>query len=117
MKIYISEESFKEKEKLSSFELVQNYYDTDTIIVVPGGLSSIKDMLQGIIDGKDVYLYNKDLFYASIIEQLYQLYEKGAETKSPSELLNIESDLDKIIEKLEEKKNGKTNNGETSKLL
>lgn len=117
MKIYISEEKFDEISKLKDFNIVTNYIDSDSVIIVPGGLSSLNAMLQGVIDEKDVYVYNKNLCYASIIEQLYQLYEKGIESKSPSEYLNIEKDIDKIVEKLEEKKNGKNDYGENSKLL
>lgn len=116
MKIYLSD-NLEEKERFNGFELVNNYYDADDIVIVPGGLSSLNDLVQGVRDGKDVYLYNKDLFYSPLIEQLYRSYERGIEPEAPSEYMNIESDLEKIIEKLEEKKNGKINNGESSKLL
>ena len=113
MKLYISEENFDEKNKLERFELVNNYSEADNIIVVPGGLSSIVDMAQGIIDGKDVYVYNKDLFYAPMIEQIYRIPERKIGNKQLYELFTIERDLDDLIEKMEERENGKTNNGQT----
>ena len=113
MKIYISEENFDEKEKLGRFELVKNYSEANNVIIVPGGLSSIVDMAQGIMDGKDVYVYNKDLFYAPIIEQIYRIPQKEVDDKPLFELFTIERDLDDIVGKLEEKENEKTNNGQT----
>ena len=113
MKIYLSEENFDEKSKLKNFELVDNYYGSNVIVVVPGGLSSINDMVQGLIDGKDVYVYNKELFYAPIIEQIYRIPKKNEDDKVLCEMLTIERDLNDLIEKLEEKENGKINNGKT----
>jgi len=113
MKVYISEENFNEKGKLGRFELVGNYNEANNIVIVPGGLSSIVDMAQGIVDGKDVYVYNKDLFYAPVIEQIYRISHKGMDDKPLFELFTIERDLDNLIEKMEEKNNGKINNGQT----
>lgn len=117
MKLYISEEKFNEIDKLSKFEIVPNYEDADSIVIVPGGLSSLSDMFNSIIDKKDVYVYNKDLFYSKIFDVLYNLYTSGVEKKAPSDYMKIESDLDRIVERLEEKEHGKNNDGESGKLL
>ena len=111
MKVYISEGNFDEKSKLGKFELVNSYDEANNIVIVPGGLSSIVDMAQGIMDGKEVYVYNKDLFYAPVIEQIYKITQN--DNISVFELFTIECNLDDLIGKMEEKENGKTNNGKT----
>ncbi len=111
MKTYVSGEKFAERYRLDKFDLVYDYSDADTLVIAPGGLSSIIDIAKGLMDGKDIYIYNKELFYAPIIEQIYKM--KKEDGSSLCEDLTIERDLDDLIKKLEEKENGKTNNGKT----
>ena len=111
MKIYCSDSDVEEQTKLSGYEFA-SYHDAEDIIILPGGLGCLYDMIRGIQDpSKTVYLFNKDLFFTHVLEALYKMYEGGYEKKTPADYMIIESDFSEILKKLEEKKNGKTNNG------
>ena len=116
MKIYCSDSDVEEQKLLNGYEFA-SYQDADDIIILPGGLGCLYDMIRGIQDRKTVYLFNKDYFFTNVLEALYNMHEVGYEKKTPADYMIIESDFSEILKKLEEKKNGKANDGETSKLL
>lgn len=103
MKIYISSDNDEDITKLSKFSVSEDLDEADVVIISPGGLRAYYDLFRAINEAKDVYLYNKDFFYTPIIKNLYDLHLKGIIEKVPSEYINIESELDKIIEKLKER--------------
>jgi hypothetical protein len=116
MKVYVSESDDIEKNLLNDFDIVP-YEEAEDILILPGGLGCLYDLFRSIHDKKNIYLYNKDFFFTSIISSLYELFEKKIEDRVPEEYMNIESDFSEILRLLEEKKNGKINDGKTSKLL
>ena len=117
MKLFVADASPELLEQLKGMPIAKDYEDADTVLIPPGGLEAMLYLLRGINEGKDVYLYNKDSFYAKVIQTFYQMYEEGRKDKMPFEYMNIESQFEEIVRKLEEKKNGKINDGKTSQLL
>jgi len=104
MKVYVSE--YNEKEKLlDSFEIAKNIEEADSVIITPGGLSSLSDMFEAIVRNKNLYLYNEEQYYNKIIEQLYKMYEKGYEKNEPFKYMKIESEFQSIIDDLNNLKN------------
>ena len=101
MKLYISGDDTS-KESFSSFNIVDNFEDSEVILILPGGLGSFYDLFRAIESNKKIILYNKDFFYTPIIKKLYELYEDGIESRGPSEYMYIESEINEIIKKLEE---------------
>jgi len=117
MKLYISDSDEKVPEVEEKFDIVPEMDECDQVLILPGGLGAFHALFQAIDQRIDTIIYNKDMYYASVIKNLYEAYQKGKIQQAPFDYLDIESDLDEIIRKLEEKENGKTNNGKTSKLL
>ena len=117
MKLFVADATPELLKKLKGIPIVEEYDDADTVLVLPGGLEAMLYLLKGINEGKDVFLYNKDSFYARVIGTFYQMYEEGRKDKMPFEYMTIESQFEEIVRKLEEKKNGKINDGKTSQLL
>lgn len=91
-------------DKEINISITDNIDKSQCILILPGGLGTYYDLFKGIKDNKKIYLYNKDFFYTPIIKNLYDLYVEGIIEKAPSLYINIESDLDEIIKKLEENK-------------
>ena len=117
MNLYVSgEEESLEKKMVSSYPQV-DYDEADTVLILPGGLGSMNDLFHGILDKKDIYLYNKNSVFDSILRKLDYSYQEGRITKSPLEEMTISGDFMELLGKLEEKENGKTNDGKTSQLL
>lgn len=103
MKLFISGYISNCPEKLNAFELANNINEATDVLILPGGLGTFSDLFKSVNDGKRVIVYNKDLFYTPIIEKLFKLYEEGIELRKPFEYMEIESELDNIISKLEER--------------
>ena len=116
MKVYVSESDDFSNDLLGDIE-VGSYDEVEDVLILPGGLGCIYDLLRAIHDEKNIYLYNKDFYYTSFIKALYELHERKVEERVPSDYMVIESDFLEIKKKLEEKKNEEFNNGEASKLL
>ncbi len=117
MKLYISESDDKIPEITEKFDVTSKMEMCDQVLILPGWLGAFHDLFQAIDQRIDTIIYNKDMYYTSLIKNLYEAYEKGNIDGAPSFYVDIESDLDEIIRKLEEKENGKVNDGKTSKLL
>ena len=103
MKLFVSGYISNGLDKFNSYDLVNNINDATTVLILPGGLGTIHDLFYSITNDKDIILYNKDFFYTSIIKKLFELYEEGIEIRRPAEYMIIESELDEIIKKLEER--------------
>ena len=103
MKLFISGYISNCPEKLNTFDLVSNINEATDVLILPGGLGTFSDLFKSINDGKKVIIYNKDLFYTPIINKLFNLYEEGIEIRRPFEYMEIESELDEILRKLEER--------------
>ena len=117
MQLYISEGDYKEEQLDDRFQTVENYDESDTVLILPGGLGCVNDLLNSITDKKKTYVYNKDSYYDNFLE----IISNGGNLKRiidamPEGSLQVDKDLKNIIKKLEEE-NGKVNNGKTSKLL
>ncbi len=113
MKLYISGDNPEEFQ----YETVKNIKDSELVLILPGGLGTFADLFTAIKLKKRTILYNQDMYYVSVIKNLYSAYTEGRIEGAPSDYLEIESDKKEIIRKLEEEKNDKINNGKTSKLL
>ena len=72
------------------------------IVILPGGLDCFYDLFRAIQEKKTVFLYNKDFYYTSLIQNLFELYQKGILKEAPSEYIHIESDIEELKKKLEE---------------
>ena len=103
MKLFISGYISDCPEKLNTFELVNNINEATDVLILPGGLGTFSDLFKSVNDGKRVIIYNKDLFYTPLIKKLFELYEDGIEIRRPSEYMEIESELEVILSKLEER--------------
>jgi len=103
MKVYISSNDKIVLSKLKKNMVTDDFEKADIILILPGGLGTYFDLFKAINEGKKIYLYNKDFFYTPLIKNLYDLHLDGMIDKVPSEYINIESELDKIIEKIEER--------------
>ena len=115
MKLYVSEEDNTYEDLISNFDRV-DYEDSDTVLILPGSLGSLNDLLTAIIDKKKTFVYNKDSFYDPFIKNIYDSKLRSNLDDIPEGYLEIENDIEKIIEKMEEE-NERTNNGKNGKLL
>ncbi len=113
MKLYITPSDVDYSDIIHRFPIVENLEDSTDVLILPGGLGNFYDLFQAITLKKDVIIYNKDMFYTPVIKNMYEAYQKGYIEEAPSFYINIESDYKEIIQKLEEKGNGKINNGKT----
>ena len=115
MELYISEGDYHEERVTDKFRTVENYEDCDTVLILPGGLGCVNDLLNSITDMKKTYVYNKELYYSSFLKNLHESHLRQRMDDMKDSLI-VEEDIEKIINKMEEE-NGKVNNGKTSKLL
>ncbi|MBQ6324104.1 MAG: LOG family protein [Bacilli bacterium] len=104
MKLFISGYINNFPEKFNDFELADNISEANMVLILPGGVGTMHDLFKSVNDGKRVIVYNKDFFYTPIIKKLFELYEEGIELRRPSEYMEIESEMDEIIKKLEDNK-------------
>lgn len=117
MNLYISESDQKYPEITEKFHVVPDMEESDQVLILPGGLGSFYDLFRAINEERNVIIYNRDMYYTYLIKNLYNVHLEGNIDEVPAHYVEIESELDKIIRILEEKENGKINNGKTSKLL
>ena len=99
MKIYTSEQI----DNLEGFQMINEMSEADAVIIMPGGLSSLKDMFDAIIKNIPTYLFNDDHYYDQVISQLYNINQKGVEKRAPFEYMQIESEFQNIIDDLNKK--------------
>jgi predicted Rossmann-fold nucleotide-binding protein len=115
-KVYISDidKNLEElDEVIKKFDIVKDIEESNDVLVVPGGMGSFSDIFDAYKLKKKVYLYNKDMYYKDLINNLYKGHLEGYIDGAPGDYMHIESELSKIIEDMEEKEDGKTNNGQT----
>lgn len=117
MNLYMSESDEKYPEIIEKFHVVSEMKQSDQVLILPGGLGSFYDLFRAIDEKRDVIIYNRDVYFTSVIKNLYDAHEKGNIDEVPAYYADIESELEEIIRMLEEKENGKINDGKTSKLL
>lgn len=106
MKLYVSDNNTLKEEildKLNEFIICDNVVEADSVLILPGGLGNFNDLFYAINLKKKVIIYNKDLYYSSLLKNLYEGYEKGYIEFAPSEYVSIESEFENVIKKLEEK--------------
>ena len=102
MELYISGCIDEYNNIFSNYNTV-SFDEANCVLILPGGLGCLNDLFKSINMKKRVILFNYNFFYTPIIKKLYEMYKDGYEDKVPSEYMEIESEIDKIIEKLEEK--------------
>ena len=120
MKLYVSEFERNLDQfdvLLKDKEIVKNIEESTDVLVVPGGMGAFSDIFKAKELEKNLYIYNKDMYYSDLINNLYKGHIEGYIDDAPSAYMHIESDINNIIKDMEEKENGKTDNGEISKLL
>ena len=114
-KVYVSDVNtrFSEfNEAVMSYDLVPNIEDSTDVIVAPGGMAVFSDIFKAIELKKDVYLYNKDLYFSGLINNLHKGHEEGYIEKEPSGYMHIESNIDDLVREMEAKEDG-INNGKS----
>ena len=103
MKLYVSGVDEEFMELLKYFSIVENVENSDQVLILPGGLGTFADLFLAIRLKKDVIVYNKDMFYTSMIKNLYEAHEKDYIEGAPSTYIHIESEIKEILKKLEER--------------
>lgn len=98
MKLYISGDT--DEFQYNSVSSIEN---SDVVLILPGGLGMFYDLFLAIKLKKRVIIYNKDMYYAPLIKNLYNAYIEKNIDNAPSSYLEIESEKEIIIKKLEEK--------------
>ncbi len=117
MKLYLSETDEQFEEITSRFATVSHMEESDQVLILPGGLGSLTDLLQALDESREIMVYNRDNYYSSILKRIYHSYQESKKDDTSFLSMDIEKDLNEIIRKLEEKENGKINNGKNSQLL
>ena len=117
MSVYTNESDVDLSEIDAKFGITSQMDECDEVLILPGGLGAFYDLFRAIELKKDVLVYNRNMFFTSMIRNLYQSYEDGYISEAPSEYVTIESEFSEIIRKLEELENGKINDGKNGKLL
>ncbi len=119
-KIYVSDldMNLEEIDKImKKYNVVENIEDSTDVIVVPGGISAFSDIFTANKLNKNLFLYNKNMFYSDLINNLYKSHLEGYIDEAPSSYIHIESEIDNILKDMEENENDKSNDGKSSKLL
>lgn len=93
--------------RTSSERFLKIYSESDVLLFLPGGIGTLAELFSSIEEGrisnrKKIIIYNCCYFFTPIIEELYNLYQKGFIDDAPSTYMYIESDKNKIIELLKE---------------
>ena len=114
MRLYVTDADEKFPDIYSNYDITDNIEESTNVLILPGGLGALRDLFDALDNQKDILVYNRNMYYTSILNGLF----KSQYVEEASLLnLDIESDYNKLIGKLEERKNGKTNDGKISKLL
>lgn len=119
-KVYISDLDFNlgEIDKIvKKYDVVKSIEDSTDVIVVPGGISAFSDIFQATKLKKNLFLYNKEMFYTDLINNLYKSHLEGYIDQAPSGYMRIENEIDSILKDMEEDEDDKSNDGKSSKLL
>ena len=103
MKLYISDSDDEFVKEFEKFNTTNSMEEASDVLILPGGLGNFYDLFRAIDMNKNVIVYNKDLFFAPVIKNLYEAHICGKIDDAPSSYMSIESDLDLIIKKLEER--------------
>ena len=114
-KVYVSEldKNLDElDELLKKVEVVEAIEESTDVLVVPGGMGAFSDIFKAQELNKNLFVYNKDLYYSGLVSNLYKGHLEGYIDGTPSEYMHIESDINNIIKEMEEDY-GKANNGQT----
>ena len=83
------------------------YNHSDVILFLPGGLGTYTEIFSMLeehrtrMDDKKIFLFNDDFFYTPLLEELYHLYQEHFSSKNVGELIDIESDSEEIIKKIQ----------------
>ncbi len=101
MKLYVSGKV--EDFSFKNYSLTEELDEAECILILPGGLETFSTLFQAIQLKKKVLLYNQDMYYTSLIKNLYEGYQKGYIEDVPAEYMQIESEKEEIIKRLEEK--------------
>lgn len=100
MKLYIS--GNRDEFLLPNLSYTDQLDEADIVLILPGGLGTFACLFQAIQLNKKVLLYNQDLYFTSLIKNLYEGYQKGYIEKVPAEYMQIESEKEEIFKILEE---------------
>ena len=114
MKLYITEANEEYPEILNNYDITNDMEESTDVLILPGGLGAIKDMFNAMTEHRDILVYNKDKYYNAILEPIFK---SNYADEAALAHINMESDYKKLLDKLEERKNERINNGENSKLL
>ncbi len=114
MKLYVTDTDEKFPEIVDRYDISDEMEDSTDVLILPGGLGAIKDLFGALELQKDILIYNKNRYYTSILETMFKSHYVNEDA-----LLNIdiENEYENLLEKLEERNNGKTNDGKNSQLL
>lgn len=90
---------------IKRFDAVYNC--SDVFLFLPGGIDTYAEIFSVIGEeikrsGKKIILYNDNYFYTPMIQELYQLYQRGFVDMVPSDYMVIESDFEEIVKMIEE---------------
>ena len=114
MKLYITEANEKYPEIINNYDITSDMEESTNVLVLPGGLGAIKDMFNAMTEHKDILIYNKDKYYNAILESIF----KSSYIDEDAFIhMDVESNYEKLLNKLEERKNERINDGKNSKLL
>ena len=121
VKVYISEleekkEEYEEILKIQGIEIVNNIEDSTHVIVGPGGMSNLMDMSKAVQLKKNVFLYDKDMFFSKMKMFLSQCHLVSTINELKNVVTEEQDEVHTMVrEGMDE--NGKVNNGESGKLL
>ena len=119
-KVYLSDldSNLNEIDKiLQQCDIVKSIEDSTDVIVGPGGIGAFSDIFTAIKLKKNLFLYNKDMYYSDTINNLSKGYLEGYIKEAPSGYIHIENEIENILKDMEENDNDKSNDGKSSKLL
>ena len=118
MKVYLSEDNEKVKDKLLDFDLCEQIEESDSVFIVPnGGMESFLCLLKGLDLGKTTYVCNENYCYKKLVDRLNEMITKGTISIKNDQSMVVENSIDSLIERMEEKKNEQLNDGKISQLL
>lgn len=114
---YLNVNNISIYDKLTKFEITDNYDEADQLLIMPGGLGAFSDVSKAIADNKDIYLYNHEDYYTPFIAMLPNDNDISDKKESSRPHIIAETDFDTLVRKMEEKLDEQINNGKTGKLL
>lgn len=112
-KVYVSDLDSKFKELddvVKKYDIVKTIEESTDVIIVPGGMSAFSDIFEATKLNKNVFLYNRDLYFSGLTDNLYKGHLEGYIEGVPSTYMHIESDINDLVKDMEEDYD-KFNNG------